>query len=53
MHQVSTSAPVTRLDVASANLCDQIRGCWAWKDSCGTLGGSPEEAWGKAEPFDV
>jgi hypothetical protein len=41
------------LDLTGPRFADKLRGCWIGKNCGGTFGTPLEEAWGRAEPFDV
>lgn len=41
------------LDIQSHQFRDKVLGCWIGKNCGGTLGTPVEEAWGRAEPFDI
>lgn len=42
-----------KLDIGSDQFRDKVLGCWIGKNCGGTLGTPVEEAWGRAEPFDI
>lgn len=41
------------LDLRGDRFRDKVLGCWIGKNCGGTLGTPVEEAWGRAEPFDI
>ena len=42
-----------KLDIQGDQFRDKVLGCWIGKNCGGTLGTPIEEAWGRAEPFDI
>jgi ADP-ribosylglycohydrolase len=42
-----------QLDLHGDTFRDKVLGCWMGKNCGGTLGTPVEEAWGRAEPFDI
>lgn len=42
-----------QLDIHGDPFRDKVLGCWIGKNCGGTLGTPIEEAWGRAEPFDI
>ena len=41
------------LNIGGDRFRDKVLGCWIGKNCGGTLGTPIEEAWGRAEPFDI
>jgi ADP-ribosylglycohydrolase len=42
-----------KLDINGDRFRDKVLGCWIGKNCGGTLGTPIEEAWGRADPFDI